>query len=202
MESSTPTDNAASGPEPAGPLYKKALETGVILALAGIAFFVLLYVLGVEYTAKWWVGILIFVIMITLDVLLALRMKKKSGMQVITYWQAFFAVVIMMAVGTVLSSGFQTLMTRVIDPDYQENMKNAVIKNTVEFMENMGVPQEEIDKTIDDMIKGFDEQRDLTPAAVLKGIFFSLIWFAVFGFIMAIFVRKKPPLFDPNLPKA
>lgn len=184
---------------PVSKLYKKAAEIGIICGFAGIAIGVLVYLAGVETTAKWWMGILIFVAMIVLYVLFALQIKKKAGMKVISYWQAFFAVMILMAVSSVMYNGFNLLLTRVIDKDYNENMKNAVIQNTAQFMQDMGTPQEQIDQTIDEMIKGFDEQKNVTPKGIIVGLIYSIIWFAVFSFIMAIFVRKKQPVFDPNL---
>jgi len=202
MEQNNPIEQAIADNEPDVPvskLYKTALESGVLLALIGIGLFVLLYLIGVEFITKWWVGILILLVMLVIDVFLALRIKKKSGMKVISYWQAFFAVVIMMAVGAYVSSGFQYLMTKVIDPEYNENLKNATIKNTIEFMENVGAPQDQIDETIDGMLVSFESQQNFSVTQFLLGIVYSFIWFAVFAFIMAIWVRKKVPIFDPNL---
>ena len=90
-------------------------------------------------------------------------------------------------------------MTKVIDPEYNENLKNATIKNTIEFMENVGAPQEQIDETIDGMLVSFERQQDFSLTQFLLGIGYSFIWFAVFAFIMAIWVRKKVPIFDTNL---
>lgn len=178
-------------------LNKKALQFGLMLGGLSILLSLLIYFMGVEVITNWWVGISLGLVILGLSIFFSLRLKKISGLERISYWQAFFAIIIMSVIAGILNAGYQRAINY-LDPHLLENIENASIQKTTAMMEKFGTPQERIDQTIDDMQIRFEEAKNVTVAAMAKTILFTLLWYAVFGFIMAIFVRKIPPLFSEN----
>ena len=178
-------------------LNKKAFQFGLMLGGISILLSVILYCMGVEVMTNWWVGIGLGLIILGLYIFFALRLKKASGLEVITYWQAFFAVVIISVIAGLLNALYQRAIN-MLDPHLMENIQNATIQKTTSFMEKFGAPQEKIDQTVDDMMAKFEEAKSVTFASMAKSICYSLLGYAVFAFIMAIFVRKSPPVFPES----
>ena len=178
-------------------LNKKALQLGLMLGGISILLSILLYLMGVGIMTNWYVGIAFGLVILALYIIFSLRLKKTPGLDHISYWQAFFAIVIMVVIPGILNAGYQRTINY-LDPHLMENIENATIQKTTSFMESFGAPQDKIDKTIDDMQAKFEEAKNVTPAGMVKDICKSLAMYAVFGFIMAIFVRKSPPVFPES----
>lgn len=175
-------------------LNKKAVQLGLMLGGAIVLISLIVYFMGVEIMTNWWVAITLGVLSLALQVFFSLRLKKTPGVEVITYWQAFFAILIISLVSGALYFGYERTIN-FLDPHLIENIQNATIQKTVAFMERFDTPQEKIDQTIDDMMQKFEEAKNATVAGMLKQFCMSLAWYAVIAFILAIFVRKSPPVF-------
>ena len=182
-------------------LNKKALQFGLVLGGISILLSVIIYFLFVGFQTNWKLafslGIIGGLVGLGFKIFFSIRLKKASGLELITYWQAFFAIVIISVVSGIISSGYEITANH-INPNLLENVHNATIQTTTSSMEYFGAPQEKIDAKIDEMIQGFEEEKNISLFGILKGILKSLVWYAIFGFIMAIFVRKTPPLFPES----
>ncbi|MFI5164220.1 MAG: DUF4199 domain-containing protein [Bacteroidia bacterium] len=175
-------------------LNKKALQHGLMLGGSGIVLSLIIYFMGVEVMTNWWVGIGLLVVILGLYIFFSLRLKKASGLERISYWQAFFAIMIMSVIAGLLNAGYQRTINY-LDPHLIENIENATIQKTTAFMEKFGAPQEKIDQTIDDMQVKFEQAKNITFMGVVKDMLIALFTYSVFAFIMAIFVRRSPPVF-------
>lgn len=178
-------------------LNKKALQFGLILGGIIIILSLLIYFMGVEIMTNWWLGIGFGLLILGLYIFFSLSLKKTSSLEKISYWQAFFAIMIMSVIAGVMNSGYQRTINY-LDPHLMENIENATIQKTTAWMEKFKAPQDKIDQTIDDMQAKFEAAKNITIVGMIKDIFFTLLWYSVFGFIMAIFVRKTPPLFPES----
>ena len=175
-------------------LNKQAFQFGLMLGGIGIVLSLIIYFMGVGVMVNWGVAIGLGLAILGLYIFFALRLKKTPGLDTITYWQAFFALMIMAILGGILNSGYQHTINY-FDPHLIENIQTATMQKTISFMEGMGAPQEKIDQAIDDMNAKFEEAKNVTVGGMVKSICYSLIWYAVFAFIMAIFVRKSLRVF-------
>jgi len=178
-------------------LNKKALQFGLMLGGISILLFVLIYLMGIEFMTNWWLGIGLGLMILGLYIFFSLRLKNTSGIDQISYWQAFLAILIMSAITGLMNAGYQRTINY-LDPHLMENIQNATIQKTSAMMEKFGAPQEKIDQTIDNMQEKFEDAKNVTVAGMVKDTLFTLLWYSVFGLIMAIFVRKTPPLFPES----
>jgi hypothetical protein len=151
----------------------------------------LLYLTGPKYMAKWWMGILVLVAIITIHFVIAFRYRKAVG-GFMSYWQGYLASFGLSVMGAFIGVLFNALLFGVIDPDLNEKIKNATMENTIEMLESFNMPQEDIDKALDGIEKSFAE-RDKGMVAQAIGFFWQLVIAAIFAFIVAAFLRKNPP---------
>ena len=173
-------------------LNKKAAEFGVITGLCSIAYSTISYFVGMEYMISWTSIIISLLLFLTLDIVLTLRLKKLP-LESITYGQAFAGVIIYMGVAGLLNTVFGVILFKVIDTDLPLKTHDASVQFTMNFMQSMGAPQEKIDEAIDNMKFNPD---DYTYIKMLIGYLTRYIYYAIFALIMAIFIKRSPPLFD------
>jgi len=173
-------------------LNKKAAELGVIGGLVAIAYSVITYFLGVAFMVSWTGFFLSIVVYLTLDITLTLRLKKLE-LERISYGQAFLSVIIYMGIGGLLTLIFGIVLTKIIDPDLPQKIFDASVVFTRSFMEWMGAKQEQIDKSIDKM--KFDPN-DYSYLKMTLQYLYRYVLYIIFALIMAIFIKRTPPLFD------
>ena len=173
-------------------LNKKLLEFGVLLGLISIGIGVLYYSLGIEFMIKWWVGLINLAVSIFLICFFALRYRKSIG-GYMNYWNAFFALVIILTISGVISTIYNMILFHVIDPELPVKMHDAILQTTVQWMEDFKVPQSEIDKVIDKMQS---QQNQYSVGRQLIGIIWVILGSAIISFIIAAFVKKSRPIMD------
>src|ERR1051326_5369858 len=118
-------------------LNKKAIQFGFMLGGASILLSLLVYFMGVEIMTNWGVSIALGLSILGLYIFFSLRLKKVSGLERISYWQAFFALLIMSVNSGLLNAAYQRTMNY-LDPHLIENIQNATIQKTVAMMEKFG----------------------------------------------------------------
>lgn len=178
-------------------LNKKALQLGLVLGGLSILIYLLIYFMGVEAMSTWWVFVTAWLVVLAVKIFFSLRLKKTPGVERISYWQAFFAVIIIFVVSGILTFGYERTVNY-LDPHLMENIQNASIVKTIAMMEGFGAPQEKIDQTIDDMMERFEDAKNVTFTGMVKDMSLALALYAAIAFIMAIFVRKSPSLFPES----
>ncbi|MEH6535713.1 MAG: DUF4199 domain-containing protein [Psychroserpens sp.] len=170
-------------------LKSTAVNYGIYLALGLVLYTVLCYALNIELIVNFWINLLLMpLIIITIGVISSAKSKSILG-GFMSFKQAFTAYFIPIAIGVTISTIVTVIIFNFIDPDSALYIKELVITKTQGFMENMGAPQSEINKTIAQM----EEQDTFAIGTQLRSLAQSLIFFTVIGLIVALIMKKKDP---------
>jgi hypothetical protein len=158
------------------------IRFGLISAVIGIVYFVILNSLGVDLSqgpASWCRGLIAIVILV-----LAQKYFKDNSDGFMSYGQGIGIGFWMGAVSSVISSIFTFLYVKFIDSSFIEIMKETQLKT---FQEK-GMTEDQIDQAMK-----FSEMF-MTPGAMLGfGIVFGIIITLIFALIVTIFTQKKAP---------
>tara|TARA_B100000809_G_scaffold261315_1_gene309947 strand:+ start:1073 stop:1606 length:534 start_codon:yes stop_codon:yes gene_type:complete len=172
-------------------LKSVALNYGVYLGVGLALYTVLCYVIDIEFLVNFWMSLLILpIVMITIGVISSSKARSLLG-GFINFKQAFTAYFIPVAIGIIISTIVSIILFNFIDPESAEYLKEITINKSVSFMENMGAPQSEIDKTVETM----ESQDSFAIGTQFRSLAQSLIFFTVIGLLVALVMKKK----DPNL---
>ncbi|GIK70221.1 MAG: DUF4199 domain-containing protein [Bacteroidetes bacterium] len=164
------------------------LKFGLIFGLVQIIINLLLYIMGIEYLVSWWIGIVVFLFIISFLTYMAYHWRKKNGGYA-GFMDIFSVCFFIYAISGILTTSFNITFYHVLVPDLPMQIEEAVILKTETFMYKMGVPESEIEKALDEM-KGM--AAGYSPGAQLKGYFYGLIFGALLSGIMGLIFKKKP----------
>lgn len=172
------------------------LALGIIVTVISI---ISLYIL-VSISSFWLLMGGPFLLNILLPLVIAIfftiSLRKKIG----GYWsfkQALTGIFVMFLVSLLISTVISVAFQRFVEPDIQERMIRNISNSTIVFMENQGVPDEQIDAAT----AQFDEQLEaLNNAGIgqqVKGFFIGVIVIFVAALIFAAIFKRERPVFIP-----
>ncbi|MDG1715310.1 DUF4199 domain-containing protein [Lacinutrix sp.] len=158
------------------------LYLGGLMALTTI----LGYALYLDLLTKWWLGILLFIVIIVFGILSALKSKSiQNG--VITFKEAFSSYFITVAIGIIISMVISILIFNFIDPDAAIALKEKTIDATIQMMRSFNAPEEAVAQTLEQM-EAQKNQFSIAPQLQSNAIF--LVIQAVIGLIVALIVKR------------
>ncbi|MGV6831563.1 MAG: DUF4199 domain-containing protein [bacterium] len=156
------------------------------------AFFILttgiIYAVDLDIFLNWWLRILFFVIAIGAGVVAAMKIRSELG-GYISFKDAFTGFFLTMVVSTVLSTIVSIVLFVVIDPEAAQYLNEQVLVQTKEMMERWNTPQ-------DVMVRELEKAREKDNFSVGNqsfGMLISFIFYAIFGLIVALIVKRKNP---------
>jgi len=156
------------------------------------AFFILItgiiYAVDLDIFLNWWLRILFFIIAIGTGVVAAMKIRSQLG-GYISFKDAFTGFFLTMVVSTVLSTIVSIVLFAVIDPEAAQYLNEQILIQTKEMMERWNTPQEI-------MISELEKARDKDNFSVGNqsfGMLISFIFYAIFGLIVALIVKRKNP---------
>lgn len=155
---------------------------GLIAALIGIAYFLVLNVAGIDTTQGFW-NWLTYAITLTL-VILAHKQFKEKGDGYMSYGQGIGVAFWMAVVSSVISSIFTYIYIKFIDTGFLELVKDRQI----EAMQQKGMSDEQIDQGMK-MAAMFMTPEAMLIMVLLGGIVATII----IALIVTIFTQKKNP---------
>lgn len=160
---------------------------GIIqFAAVTITYFMLYFVaLRIAVTYGFWIIVPLTTVILVVQGLQARRFNNGA----LTYGDAFKTMFIAVSLSTVLFFGSSLIVKSYIVPDKAEEEKIVNIENAAKGMEDWGVDEDRIEKTIEKM-----EERDAKPTlveALVQTVFFVFIY-TLIVLIVAIFVKRKP----------
>ncbi|MBO3116045.1 DUF4199 domain-containing protein [Winogradskyella sp. DF17] len=169
-------------------LRSSAVQYGLYVGLILSAFTIVAYAVNLELLTKWWLGIILFLVIIIMGIV---STAKARGLLngFISFKQAFTAWFITIVVGIGISTLVNILIFNVIDPEAAEMVKQASIEASVLMMENFGAPQETIDQTIAEI----EKTNQFAVGNLLKSLAFQFLFYAVIGLIVALIMKKSDP---------
>lgn len=168
-------------------IKKNGITYGIISGVVGALITATIYAIDLNLFAKWWVGIAIIAIYITIGIVLLSKTKKEMK-GVFSFKEAFTTYFISGVVATLISVGFNILLFNVIDPSAKDTLNDIVIKSTAETMEKFGAPA----AAIGEAVKKMQETNPYSTIELLKGSIFSIAGTAFFGLLLALIFKSKP----------
>lgn len=165
---------------PTASVKKIALNYGLLFALAGIAFSVILYVTGNHIDRPWWAGVINFVIAV-LFIVYGLKAFKNDSGGFMSLGQALKTGVAISLVASLISAVYSYIFMTVIEPDFQAQIMEFTESQMYEQNPNLTAEQAE-------MALGFTEKLMspgvMIPISIIAGVFFGFIIALVAGLIM------------------
>lgn len=165
-----------------------ASNYGIILGIILSLITVFAYVFMLELFTKWWLGILLLVIVVAAGTMAAVKSKKMLG-GFISFKEAFTSYFIVVLLGTLISTIVGILIFNFIDPEAAQTLQEMILESTRQMMENMGAPEESIEQTI----AASADTNLYSIAKQAQQYAINLVIFCVIGLIVALAVRKKDP---------
>ncbi|MCC5943985.1 MAG: DUF4199 domain-containing protein [Bernardetiaceae bacterium] len=165
------------------------LKYGLILGLASVIITITSWLLGASFMLSG-ATFLLGVGALALSVYFAIRIRNE-GSGFMRYGEAFKTVFLLLLISAAITSVFSFLLFNVIDPSFEDEMKQATIEKVRDMAALMG------DATLEDaMIEEAEKELD-TPmyglSNVLKGFAYSAVAYALLALLLAFAVKKDPP---------
>ncbi len=187
-----PNLNLYAMKEVANAAGKSGILHGLVGAILALLSYLLLDVVFSGFLAMTLFSLAVFAITITVAVMLGLKWRKSVGGYA-TLKEAFMFLFLMLILSGVINIGMELLLYHVIEPDLQKMTTEKVMEATESFMLDFGVPDAQIDETMEEMES---QVQNLT----LKQRMGTYVWRpfvqAFLAFILALFIRKEKPLFE------
>lgn len=169
-------------------IKSSAVNLGLYLGTTLALITVLIYVINVELLVAWWLGIILFLLILGFGIYSTAQAKSMLN-GFISFKEAFSAYFITIAVGVLISVGVTVLLFEVIDKDAAILIQEKAIESTVNMMERFGAPSAEIDKTVEAM----SQDNSFSLISQLKSIAYQLLFYSIVGLIVAASMKKKDP---------
>lgn len=160
------------------------LYLGVLLALVTISA----YALNLELLTKWWLGVIIFIIIIVFGIISSIKSKALLN-GFISFKEAFSSYFITVAIGIITSMIVSIIIFNFVDPEAAIVLKEKTIEASVEMMRNFNAPEEAIANALDQM-EAQKNQFSIGPQLQSNAIF--LIIQAIIGLIVALIIKRNP----------
>ena len=181
---------------------KVVIRYGLIFGLVNIVFAVLVYVFDVVTMgmfAGFFIGLISLLIIVVALIWSGRHYRNTYNGGYIKYPQALMLAAMVVVVSTLLVFCYDVVFRTVIEPGYDERIKTEMTQRTVQYMTEKGVPDDQIDKVIDNM-----NAQQPKPLAIK--LLWSFLGPLIFGFVVALitslFVMKKKPLFPEGVDSA
>ena len=169
-------------------IKKSSVNYGVILGGILALITALLYVFDLEMLTKWWVGVFMFLIALSIGIVSVAKSKSILG-GYMSFKEAFTSYFITMAVGLLINVLVGILIFVFIDPDAAAFLQERVMESARSMMESFGAPEEEINKAIADM----ENENSYLLGKQLQAYIFQLVFYSVFGLLVALVMKKNDP---------
>jgi len=158
------------------------LYLGAILSIISVV----IYAVNLDLFTEWWLGIILFVLVVVYGVVSALKSRKiLDGL--INFKQAFASYFITIAVGTLIATVIGIAIFTFIDPEAATYLNEQILILTKQTMERFGAPQEVIQAAIEEA----STKNNFSLAMQSQAFIFRLAFYALIGLIVALIVKKS-----------
>jgi Protein of unknown function (DUF4199) len=168
-------------------IKKNGISYGIITGVVSALITTAIYSIDLNLFVKWWLGIVIFLVYITIGIVLLSKTKKELK-GIFSFKEAFTTYFISAVIGILISVGFNILLFNVIDPSAKDTINEIVINYTAETMQKFGAPS----SAINEAVKKMQENNPYSTIELLKGSAFSIAGSALFGLLLALIFKSKP----------
>jgi hypothetical protein len=171
-------------------LLKNAAKMGAILGAITIILTVLIYAVDYAIMVNMWFGLFVIVLALGYVIYAGITYRKEVG-GYLSYGKAFQHGYVTLLTSAIIGSIFSILLYTVIDSDLPAKLTDVAIENAETMMVKFGAPQEQIDKSLDEMRR--DMPARFSALGVIKQLGWGLIIYAVIAAITSLFVKKNVP---------
>ncbi|MFK7781797.1 DUF4199 domain-containing protein [Psychroserpens sp.] len=165
-----------------------SLNQGIVLGIVLTLVTVLIYAFSIDLFTEWWLGIILFLIILVFGIIAAVKSRKALG-GFMTFKQAFTSYFITVAVGTLISTVVGIVIFAFVDPDSAQYLNEKIIEMTMQTMENFGAPQE----SIDEAIAGMEGKNNFSAAMQMQSYVIRLLILSVIGLIVGVSLKRNDP---------
>jgi hypothetical protein len=169
-----------------GIIKKNGIAYGIVSGVVGALITASIYAIDLNLFVKWWLGVIIIAIYITIGIVLLSKTKKELK-GVFSFKEAFTTYFISGVVAALISVGFNILLFNVIDPSAKDTLNEIFIKSTAETLQKFGTPAAAINEATAKM----QENNPYSTIELLKGSIFSIGGTAFFGLLLALIFKSK-----------
>lgn len=180
-------------------IKKEGASLGIYLGSIGAAVGILMLywlVSSSSFIVTSFGSILLYIVLLVVAVLFCVRLRKSIG----GYWtfkQALTGIFVMLFIAWAISSAVGLLFEQFVEPGIQERLLMNVQNNTIVFMENQGVADDQIDKTTEQLDKAIEDAANMTWGQRLKSYAVMIIITFVMAMIFAAIFKRSKPVFAP-----
>ena len=168
-------------PTPKSIAVNNGLYLGGILALISV----LIYAVNLDLFTEWWLGIILFLVVVVYGVLTDIKSRTSLG-GFISFKQAFTSYFITIAIGTLIATIVGIAIFTFIDPEAATYLNEQILLLTKQTMERFGMPQEAMQAALYEAAKKDNFSLGMQSQAFV----FRLAFYAVIGLIVALIVKK------------
>ena len=168
-------------------IKKNGVSFGIITGVVSALITTAIYSIDLNLFTKWWLGIIIFLLYITIGIILLSKTKKELK-GIFSFKEAFTTYFISAVIGILISVSFNILLFNIIDPSVKDTLNEITIKYTAETMQKFGAPS----SAINEAIKKMQESNPYSTIELIKGSAFSIAGSALFGLLLALIFKSKP----------
>lgn len=157
------------------------LYLGAILSLVSV----LIYAVNLDLFTEWWLGIILFVVVVVYGVISAVKSRTiLNGF--ISFKQAFTSYFITVAIGTLIATVVGIAIFTYIDPEAATYLNEQILLVTKQTMERFGMPQEAMEAALEEAATKDNFSLGMQSQAFV----FRLAFYAIVGLIVALIVKK------------
>lgn len=167
-------------------IFDFSAKYGIFFGLIVIIYSLLIYIAGIENMLSFWQGILYFLLTVGLFIFCAYRFKKENY-EYANFIAVFLAVFFSYMFSGLISLIFNIIFYHFIVPDLPEEILRITIEKTTSLMGNMGVPEDKIEETIEQI----KENTDFSIGGLTRGYFTGSFFGLILALIGALIFRKK-----------
>jgi uncharacterized membrane protein (DUF485 family) len=171
-------------------IWKSSLTYGSYMALISIGISVVIWAGGLLESMGLFgsaiIGLLSFVITFLLLLFFTKAYRNKELNGIISFKQAFQFAILVIIFSVLITTIYNYIFHTLIDPEYMKNLMAVMQQKTLDYMEKVGAPEAQIDKTLE----RFSEIPTIWKT-LRQGIVTGLIAGAVISLIVAAIVKKK-----------
>lgn len=178
-------------------LNKNAINNGVIIAILMVAIQLITYYAAPQLLGATWYGIVITLVSVIVYVLFTFDLRKKIG----GYWSfkdALKGIFIMSLIANVVTSVFNFVFYRFIEPDAYEKVKGYVVEGMTATFEKMGMSGDKLDEAVEKTAESLKSQYMPSPLDFIKNLVIAIIVGFIISLIFAAIFKKEPPMFAPS----
>jgi hypothetical protein len=127
--------------------------------------------------------------MIIVLVIYGFQLRKRNG-NYLAFKEGLQYAFVSYVVATLLIAIGTYILFNLVDKNLTEKVFTASLEKTRSMMERMGAPEDQINKTLDDAMKG---KKETNFKNIFLGMGSDLIWSFVKSLVIALFIRREKP---------